>query len=252
MNTVLAIARREWRAQFASPLAWSLLALWCAVAAWLLLTGIEDYAQLAPRYADRPDGPGVTDLVIAPLLANLAGLCVFVLPLVTLRSIVGERRDGTLPLLFAAGASGSRIALGKWLGALAVPAAMLALVAAMVLSLSVGTPLDLGKLGAGLAGLGLLMLALVALGVLCSSLAQHPAGGAMAAMAAGTFGWFADAAARQRGTVDGLVNWLALPSHLTAPMRGVLATVDVAYFLLLAVLCLGLAALRIDRLRELG
>ena len=41
-------------------------------------------------------------------------------------------------------------------------------------------------------------------------------------------------------------------AHLTAFMRGVVASVDVVYFLLLVVLCLGLTAQRLSRLRETG
>ncbi len=252
MSPWLAIAQREWRATFASPLAWTVLAAISALGAWLLLLGIESYVALAPRYADRPDGPGVTDLVVAPMLANLAALMVFVVPLLTMRAIVGERRDGTLPLLFAAGASGSQIAFGKFVGALGVPLVLLAILLAMPLSLAVGTDLDLGKVAAGALGLLLLTCALTALGVLCSAYAQHPASAALAAMAAGLIGWIADAAARERGITEGLLNWLALPTHLTAFMRGVVASVDVVYFMLLVVLCLGLAAMRLARLRELG
>jgi ABC-2 type transport system permease protein len=252
MTASLAIARREWRAQFASPLAWTVLAVMCALAAWMLLSGVESYADLAPRYFDRPESPGVTDLVVAPYFASVAGLLLFVVPVLTMRSIVGERRDGTLPLLFAAGASDLGIALGKFAGALAVPLLLLLLLVSMPLALSVGTTLDLGKLFAGAFGLLLLVLALAAVGVLCSALSHHPASAALSAMAIGVLGWIADAAARQRGITDGVLNWLALPGHLTAFMRGVIASVDVAYFLLLVVLALGLCSLRLARLREQG
>jgi ABC-2 type transport system permease protein len=252
MSAWRAIALREWRAQFASPLAWTVLAAMTALAAWLLLVGIDAYAALAQRYAERPDGPGVTDLVVAPLFANFAALLVFVVPLLTMRAIVGERRDGTLQLLFAAGASSRAIVFGKFIGALGVPLVLLAILLAMPLSLAVGTDLDLGKLASGALGLLLLIAALTALGVLCSAYAQHPASAALAAMAAGVIGWIVDAAARERGSTEGLINWLALPSHLTALMRGVVASVDLAYFVLFAALCLALAGMRIARLRELG
>lgn len=252
MSAWLAIARREWRSQFVSPLAWAVLATMAALAAWLLLSGIESYTQLAPRYFDRPDSPGVTDLLVAPFFATVAGLLLFVIPLLTMRTIVGERRDGTLALLYAAGASDSAIALGKFAGALGVPAVLLLILIAMPLSLSVGTDLDLGKLFAAAFGLLLLVCALTALGVLCSALSHHPASAALAAMAVGVVGWIADAAARERGITDGALNWLALPTHLTAFMRGIVASVDVAYFVLLTALCLGLAATRIAGLREHG
>ena len=53
-----------------------------------------------------------------------------------------------------------------------------------------------------------------------------------------------------RGETDGLINYLALPGHLTQAMRGVLYGPDLAWFALLTVLCLGLAMRRVARLRE--
>ena len=87
---------------------------------------------------------------------------------------------------------------------------------------------------------------------LCSSSFEFHHAGRQGLLQLGLIGWIADGAARERGVTDGLLNWLALPTHLTAFMRGVVASVDVAYFLLLVVLCLGLAAMRLARLRELG
>ena len=252
MSAVLAIARRECRAAFASPLAWTLLAGSCGLAAWWLLLAVDGWSQNAAAIAARPDAPGVTDLVVAPHLASVCALLVAIVPLLTMRSICGERRDGTLPLLFSAGAGDGQIVLGKFLGSFAIALLLVALLVAMPLLLAIGTPLDFGRIAVAALGLALLAGALVAIGVLASSIAHHPATAALGALGAGALLWIVDAAARSRGDVNGLVNWLAIPSHLTAALRGVLASVDVAYFVLLAAFCLVLAARFVARTREDG
>ena len=118
MMTTLAVMRLELRRLFVRPLAWVLGALTLAWLGWnfsLLLGGfLAEQIQLAAR----PDGPGYTDLVAVPLLAQLAQLAFLVVPLLAMSTIAGERRNGTLPLLFAAGLPASRIVLGKYLALL--------------------------------------------------------------------------------------------------------------------------------------
>jgi len=252
MNAILAIAGREWRAAFCSPLAWTLFAGTCGIAAWWLLLAVDGFTQNAAAIAARPDAPGVTDLIVAPHLAAVCVLLVAVVPLLTMRSICGERRDGTLPLLFSAGAGDAEIVLGKFLGAWTIAVLLVAVLVAMPVLLAPGTPLDFGRLAVAAVVLALLAGALSALGVLASAIAHHPATAALGAMGAGTLLWIVDAAARSRGEVNGLVNWLAIPGHVTVALRGVLASVDVAYFVLLAMFCLVLAARFVARIREDG
>lgn len=252
MSATLAIARRELRSLFASPLAWTLLAAALALSTWLFLLGLEGYAQSSARFAGRPGAPGVTELVVAPYLATHTGLLVFLVPLLTMRAICGERRGDTLPLLFSSGASDAAIVLGKYLSALAFLAVLLALLLAPALVLAFATDLDGGRIAAGALGLALLASALAAIGVLASAIAHHPATAALGALATGTILWIVDAGARAQGTTQGLVNWIAMPTHLTAFLRGIVASVDVAYFALVAIACLVLATRRVARLREAG
>lgn len=250
MSATLAIARKELRQLFLAPLGWGVLAASTALLAWLFLVGIDGFQALSPSLEQSSGTAGVTDLVIAPFLSTVALWLMLVAPLVAMRSVCGERRGHTLALLFAGGAGGGALALGKFLGVAGFLLVLLALLATMPLSLAAGTSLDYGKLAAGLAGLALLAIALAAIGVMASSYAQHPASAALGALGAGAFLWLVDGAARAQGVTQGLINYVALPTHLTAFMRGIVASVDVAYFLLLTVLCLALAARRIARLRQ--
>jgi len=250
MSALTAIARQELTRLFVSPLAWTLLAGTCALLAWAFLQGVEAYVDAAPRL--EAASAGVTDLVVAPYLSMVAGLLILVVPLLTMRTICEEGRAGTLSLLFAAGASAPAIVLGKLLGVLGVLMVLLVLLVAMPAALAGATALDWGKLGAGVLGLAVLATTLAAIGVAASSYAHHPATAAFGALAVSVFLWIVDSAARARGVTGELVNWIALPSHLGGFLRGVVATVDVAYFVLLAVLALTLASWRVERLREDG
>lgn len=252
MRTVLLLARNDLHRQFVQPLAWGLLALVCALFAWQFLVALDAFLQVAPRLGALADAPGVTELIAIPLLRNASGALLLLVPLLTMHSLAGERRAHTLPLLLAAGIGTARIVLGKYLAALGVVALVLVLAVAMPLSLEIGTDLDLGRLGAATLGLFLLAAALTAIGIACSAWTSHPALAALATLVIGTLLALLDMGARVRGVDHALVNWLAASTHLDPFLRGVVASVDIVYFLLVTGLALALAARRLDTVRTRG
>jgi ABC-2 type transport system permease protein len=227
--SVLAVAGRELRGLFVTPFGWIALAVMQFVAAWLFLVQLEGFVQLQARLAAVAGAPGVTDLVVAPALAQVGVLLLLVMPLVSMRAISGERQAGTLQLLLAAPLSAGEIVLGKFLGALGFGLLALGLLGLMPLALLVGTALDLGKLLAGMLGLVLLVGTLAAIGLLLSTLVTQPA-----------------AAAAGGAPADSALAWISLSNHLQPFLRGIVDTADVAYYLLLTATCLVLSARRLE------
>jgi ABC-2 type transport system permease protein len=243
------IARHEWRRLAAQPFAWTLAAVVLAFMAWQFLLALQAFIDLAPKLGGLKDAPGVTDLVAIPLLRSFSNLLLPLVPLVTMRAFAGERRAASLPLLLASGVGNLRIVLGKYFGALGYLLAIIALVALMPLLLSFGTTLDIGKIAAALLGLALFTAALTAIGIACSAWAAQPALAAAAAIAISSLLAVVDAGARLQGVSNSGINWLALPSHLEPFFRGIVASVDIVYFVLVAAVALALATRRLDALR---
>ena len=102
MPVILQIAWKELRSYFGSWLGYVLLA------GWTLLGGVT-WAYALPFSASFQP---------ADILANMLSLLLFVMPLLTMRLLAEERRDGTLDVLLSSPLSEWQIALGKWLGAL--------------------------------------------------------------------------------------------------------------------------------------
>jgi ABC-2 type transport system permease protein len=218
--------------------------------AWQFLLSLQGFLQLAPKLGGIKDAPGVTDLVAIPLLRSFGNLLVLLVPLITMRTLAGERRAQTLPLLLASGVGNARIVLGKYLGAFGFALVLIVLVAAMPLALGFGAPLDLGRIAAALLGLALFAAALTAIGVLASAWAAQPALAAAAALAITSLLAVVDAGARLQGISNAAINYLALPSHLEPFFRGLVASVDIVYFVLIVVVALVLATRRLDTLRS--
>ena len=246
------IAGNDIKRQFAQPFAWILLALTCALLAWQFLIALDAYLRIAPKLDALPNSQGATDLIAIPLMRSLSGVLLLIVPLATMQSLAGERRAHTLPLLLAAGIGNFRIVLGKFLGSFMLVALIVLIAVCMPLSLEFGTALDLGRLAAAMLGLLLFAASLTAIGIACSAWTSHPALAAAAALIISSLLAMIDMGARYQGVDNALINWLSLSTHLEPFFFGLIASVDIVYFLLVTMLALMLAARRLDSLRTRG
>jgi ABC-2 type transport system permease protein len=243
---IFTIAARELRSLFLSPLAWAILAVVQFILAYLFLAQIDGYLALQPRLAAIEGAPGVSDIVVAPLLADAGIVLLLITPLMTMRVLSEERRNRTLTLLFSAPVSMTEIIIGKYLGILAFFLILLGLLALMPLSLLLGTNLDLGKLAAGLLGLSLLLAAFSAIGLFMSSLTEQPTVAAISTFGLLLLLWIIDWAGNSGNETSGLFAYLSMLRHYETLLNGLFNSTDVAYYLLLTVMFLGLSIRRMD------
>ena len=107
------IAWREFKGLFLSPLAWAVLGVVQLILGYLFLSQLETYLLLQPRLVALDGAPGVTDLVVAPVLGNAAVVLLLVMPRGTMRRVAEERRTGTRRRLVSAPLSMTESILGK-------------------------------------------------------------------------------------------------------------------------------------------
>jgi len=244
---IFTLAARELRSMFLSPLAWVILAVISGLCAYFFLLYVDLYLQLLPRLAAAPSGPGITDIVVAPLYSTAATVLLLVTPLLTMRLISEERRSQTLSLLISAPVSMSEIILGKFLGVFSFVLILVALIAVMPLSLLAGGSLDIGLWASGLLGLILLLASFCSIGLYISTLTTQPTVAAI-----GTFGvllllWILNLASSTGSDGGGeVLAYLSLLSHYQPLLRGVFSSTDVFYYLLLICSCLVLSVRRLD------
>lgn len=244
--TAFAIAGRELRSLFLSPLAWTLLAVVQLILAYMFTTQVDLFLQIQPRLPGMPNAPGLTEIVVAPLLGNAAIVLLLIVPLLTMRLLSDEVRNQTLSLLFSAPVSMTEIVLGKYLGILGFIAVLIALIALMPLSLLSGGTLDAGLLLAGLLGLFLLLSAFAAVGLFMSTLTGQPTVAAIATFGALLLLWIIDWSGDGS---SGVLAWLSMVRHYEPLLRGAFSSTDLAYYLLVIVAFLVLSMRRLDSYR---
>jgi ABC-2 type transport system permease protein len=243
---MLAIAMRELRSLFLTPLAWVLLSVAEFLLAYVFLRLLQAFGQTQGQLQALPGAPGVTRLVAMPLFETCAFILMLLVPILTMRALAQERHTQTLTLLLSAPVSAMDIVLGKYLGVLGFVLIVVALAVLMPVTLYAGTTLDHGQLLAGILGLVLVAGTFVAVGMLASALSTQPAMAAALAFAILALLWMLDWGAER----SGLFSYLSVLTHLRVLLRGIVDTQDIMYFLILSGGCVYFSARRIETLRS--
>jgi ABC-2 type transport system permease protein len=241
---IATIAWLELKRLFLSPLAWAILAVVQVILGFMFLANLNYYFLMQSRMMAAGQTPGITEVIVAPLLANSAIVLLLATPLISMRLIAEERRNRTLPLLLSAPATMTQIVLGKYFGLLGFLWLIVAATALMPLSLLAGGTLDYGMFAAGLLGLLLLLAGFAAVGLFMSTLTQHQLIAAMATFGALLLFWILDWAGAGEGS--GMLSYLSLLNHYEPLLRGVFDSSDVVYLLLFVVTFVVLSVRRLD------
>jgi len=160
MGKIGTIFRRELAAYFTSPIAYLVA---CAV---LLLCGVFFNGDLAAR-----NNRATTDGSV--ILSAFATFTLFFAPLITMRLVAEENKEGTIELLMTLPVSDSAIIVGKFLGAWAYYTAILALTLVyQVIMVLVSSP-DLGVSIGAFIGVWLYGGAALAVGIFFSALTEN-------------------------------------------------------------------------------
>jgi ABC-2 type transport system permease protein len=228
VRNIAVISRKELASYLASPMAYVVTAV------FLALSGTLFASYLA--------GTSYSDTSIRGFLEGGQVLILLFAAVLTMRLVAEERKVGTWELLLTAPVRDAEIVLGKFVGSLALLAAMLVLtVYYPFLLLLFGDP-DVGPIATSYLGLVLLGSASLAIGLFASSLTSNQivsavvAGGILFAL------WFLGSASQLApGPVGELLSYLSLSGHFPDFVRGVIDTRAVVYYLSTTALFLYLA-----------
>ncbi len=215
------IFRKEMGQYFASPVAYLI------AAAFLLITGLIFNNDITTALTIRPADPAVVPLFISFAI-------VFFAPLLTMRMLAEESREGTLELLLTTPVSDMQIVLGKFLSAWAFYTLLLliCLITQMIVLITITLP-DVGHIAAAYIGIWLYGGAALAVGLLFSSLTENQIVAAFLSMTFLLFMWLGDLAGQIVADIElaNLIRKLTLQGHYSTSFAfGLFRGEDVAYF----------------------
>ncbi|MGH9308249.1 MAG: ABC transporter permease [Vicinamibacterales bacterium] len=255
VRNVLAIADKELRSYFASPIAYIIIGLFA------LLFGVFFNLYLAvflerSRGMSQFGGGGASNInqdMIRGVLMNAAVIILFVMPIITMRLYAEEKRSGTIELLLTSPLTDVQIIVGKFLGALGLYAAMLLVTMLDIAILfGYGNP-EWKPVAAGYLGLLLLGGCFLSLGLFISSLTKNQIVAAVVTFAVFLTLWIINWSADQAGPVArAVLNHLSIIEHFDDFGRGIIDTKHIVYYLSFITFGLFLTAKSVDSERWRG
>jgi ABC-2 type transport system permease protein len=250
------IFKKEMRLYFTSPIAWVILTSFALITGYFFYSIIAFFSLASMQAMMNPmmgRELNATDSVLRPLLSNISVILLLLMPLVTMRLFAEERRSGTIELLLTYPVRDGAVLLGKYLAALAVYAAMLAITLVYPGIVLYFTRVEGGVLLTGYVGLLLMGATFLAVGVFASSLTENQIGASNTTFGIllifWVLGWSADYAGGMWGRV---LTHVSLLEHFDSFAKGVLDTKDILYYVDFTVVALFLTLRSLEARRWKG
>lgn len=252
MRNVWTICRRELYAYFVSPIAWVLLTIFA------FLSGVFTYiiSSSFVRYSVESQMQGqsmpmnINEQIVAPLFSNISVVGLFLIPLISMRLFAEEKRQGTIELLATSPVHDLEIVIGKWLSAVIMYAALLAVLACDISFLFLyGNP-DWKPVLTGYLGIVLQGACLLAFGTFISTLTRNQIVAGAVGFALALVLWILNWTTSFGNSVFvQVLNYLSIVSHMDSFSRGVIDTKDIVYYLSMIFLGLFLTSRSLESLR---
>jgi ABC-2 type transport system permease protein len=190
------------------------------------------YQAIKNQYMGAP--LNLIDGVMRPLLGNVSVVLLLVLPLLTMRLIAEERKQGTFELLLTYPVSDAAAVAGKFLAALSVFGVMLATTLLFPIMLLIFADPEPGPLLSGYLGLFLVGCTFIAIGTFFSSLTSNQLVAGITTFGVALFfliiGWAAPFVGQPLSKV---IKQFSLLLHFDSFAKGVIDTQDITYYLFL-------------------
>jgi ABC-2 type transport system permease protein len=256
MNNILAIAHKELKSYFASPVAYVVIGFSAILFGWFFINLLYYFDRTQMQAGSGFQGPqavNVNEIMISPLFLNVSVILLFTLPLITMRTYAEEKRSGTIELLLTSPLTDLQIVMGKFLGGLVLYGAMLAVTLVhMAILFTYGNP-EWRPIAAGYLGLILMGACFLSLGLFVSSLTRNQIIAGMVTFAVFLMFWVVNWIATFMGpTSQAVLNYLSITEHLNDFARGVIDTKHLVYYLSFIAFSLFLTVRAVDSERWRG
>jgi ABC-2 type transport system permease protein len=232
MRNALAIARRELRVYFNSPIAYIVVGVFLLISGYLYFSTLFLAGQSSLR----------SFFAVTPLL-----LVIFA-PAITMRLVAEEVRSGTLELLTTMPIRDHEVILGKFLAALGLMATALGMTLFYAVTVAAVGDLDWGPVVGGYLGLLLVASALAAVGLATSTWNRNQIVAFILGLLVGLALWLADKVTLFVPEALGrFLEYLSVDFHFRNVARGVIDSRDLLYYLSVCAVALFVAVRSMQR-----
>ena len=256
MRHVPAIAAREIRSAFSTPVAYVLISAYLFIAGFLFFGSFGFFLiqlQQIQAYGLHHllERMNLNDIVIAQSFGTFATLMAFLVPLLCMRAFAEERATGSIELLLTSPLTSWEIVIGKYLAILALIALIVALTALFpALLFAYGDP-ELWQTLANLLTLFAYSAGIAALCCFVSALTRSQIVAAVVGLIASVLLLVLDFAAESTSSelVQQVLRYVGTSGHFEPGLRGQVRLEDLTYFGVMALVFLSLCRAAVESLR---
>ena len=257
MGNILAIAQKELKSYFSSPIAYIVIGVFALLYGFFYFVMLQYFMRVAMEMSMGPEASGdavnINQIMLRPMMQNVTVIVLFILPMITMRTYAEEKRSGTIELLLTSPLTDFQIITGKFLGALALYATMLAVTTIHVAVLFFyGSP-EWKPIVTAYVGLLLLGGCFLSVGLFVSSLTRNQVIAGVVtfglALLLWVISWVSSFATGMVGTV---LSYLSIIDHFDDFAKGVIDTTHIVFYLSFITFGLFLTAKSVDSERWRG
>lgn len=247
MRNILAIAQKDIKSAFVTPIAYVLITAYIFLSGFFFFTLLQQYNSIAEQSAYYKVNPNLNEWVVYPFYQTMEIVLIFLVPLLTMRSFSEERASGTFEMLITSPIKVADLVLGKAFGVWVVSLIMLSLSFVYPLLLIMHTDIEVMPVVIGFVGLILFTFSFSALGLAISSFTKNQTVAGILSLVCLLIFYVIDApSSHAPGIVSKIFKYLAPSNHAELMLKGVLDGSDFVYFLSVIVFGLFLANRAID------
>jgi ABC-2 type transport system permease protein len=253
MNNILAVAHKELKSYFASPIAYIVIGFFSLLYGWFFYTLLAYFQRQSMQAGLGGGAANVNEQMIRPVFLNASVILLFVLPMITMRTYSEEKRSGTIELLLTSPLTDIQIIMGKFVGAMALYAAMLAVTFIHMAVLFVFGKPEWLPIVTGYLGMLLMGGCFISVGLLISSMTKNQIVAGMITFALFlmflVINWISSFTGP---TTQNVLNYLSITEHLNDFTKGVIDTKHVVYYVSFIAFSLFLTVRAVDSERWRG
>jgi ABC-2 type transport system permease protein len=253
VNNIIALANKELRSYFSSPIAYIIIGLFSLLFGWFFYVYLNFFVQRGAQMMGAGATQNINQDMIRFVLQNSAVIVLFVMPMITMRTYSEEKRSGTIELLLTSPITDFQIIMGKFLGALGLYASMLLVTLLYMAILFIyGNP-EWRPIAIGYLGLLLMGGCFISVGLFISSVTKNQIVAGFMTFAVFLMLWVINWMADQSGPLArDVLSYLSITEHYDDFARGVIDTKHVVYYLSFITFGLFLTAKSVDMERWRG
>lgn len=246
IKNFIAICKKEFTSYFYSPVAYVVITIFLVISGYFFQSFIRQYVELTMYVMQNQQAAGYareflnfSEGIFRPLFGNTNIVMLLMMPLLTMRLLAEEKKNGTFELLMTYPIRDIETVLGKFAACFLVFAIMLGLTLVYPFFLSFFGTVELGPLVSNYLGLILMGSAFIAFGMFTSSLTSNQIVAAVLSFGALLLFWLIGYSSDAAGPVlGGILRHLSLLNHFENFSKGVIDSRDVIYYLNFTVFCL--------------